>query len=226
FMLPSFEEVTSNISALEAWEQLRKHRTRSIIRRSLHVGIGLAIAAIGCYMIAVAMTAESSPTDDPDGPLAAFLFGIVVVICSPVYIHKAIRRAHKKYSRYYKELIVPPLVANMVSKASYPDLPDSSFECQFEADAYITQDQLLEIPIFAGLDEANVYAGEDYFQGKLGVTDFQLCEIHAQKEERDHESGNTNRYTLFEGLVFIAEFHKHFEGTTVIVSRKGKVSGG
>ncbi len=225
-MLPSFQEVTGDISALEAWEQLRKHRTRSIIRRSVHVGIGLAIAAIGVYLTVFAMTAESSPTDDPDGPLYAFLFGILVVICSPIYIHKAIRRAHKKYSRYYKELIVPPLIANMVSKASYPDLSDRRFECRFEADAYIMQDQLIEIPIFAGLDAANKYTGEDYFRGKLGVTDFQLCEIHAQKEERDHESGNKNRYTLFEGLVFIADFHKQFKGTTVIVSRKGKVSGG
>ncbi len=219
-MLPSFEEVTRNLSALEAWEQLRKHRDRSVARRIWHIGVGLAIAAIGCYLIAFAMT-ESSPADDPDDPLYLFLFGILIVICSPIYIHQAIRRAHKKYSRYYKELIVPPLVANMVSQASYPDFSDSRFECRFEPDGYISREKMLEIPIFTGLEEANRYQGEDYFQGTLGVTDFQLCEIYAEKEERD-ESGNKNRYPLFKGLVFIADFHKNFEGTTVIVSRKGK----
>ncbi|WP_027086559.1 DUF3137 domain-containing protein [Cohnella panacarvi] len=226
-MLPAYEEIANDISALQAWEQLRDHRNRTIVRRGWHIAVGLAIAAIGVgtmwYWIVSSDTVDSG-ADEEFGGFAPFLFGIVVLICSPIYIRQAFRKAQKRYSRFYKELIVPPMVANMVSKATYPpDLKGSRFECRFKADGYISKDQLLQIPIFKRLGQANLYEGEDYFEGTLGVTDFQLCEIHAQKEEKD-ESGNKIRTMLFEGLVLVADFHKHFEGTTVIESRKGKIS--
>lgn len=227
-MLPSYEVVTKNISALDAWEQLRHHRNRSILRRGWHITIGLAIAAIGFGMMWFSIQ-ESGHVGGDDVDFESlfffFLFGIAVVICSPLYIRQAFRKVHKTYSRYYKELIVPPMVANMVSQASYPiDLKGSRFECLFEADSYISKERLLEIPLFSSLNDANLYTGEDYFEGTLGVTDFQLCEIHAQKEEVDDENNRT-KSTLFRGLVLIADFHKGFEGTTVIQSRKGKISG-
>ncbi|WP_042169660.1 DUF3137 domain-containing protein [Paenibacillus gorillae] len=228
-MLPSYEEVSKNISALQAWERLRHHRNRTILRRSWHVVIGLAIATIGLGMIwysfGESSAVGSETTEELEGPIYLFLFGLLVLICSPLYIRQAFRKAHKKYSRFYKELIMPPMVANMVGKSNYPpELRDSRFDCRFEADGFISKNQLLEIPIFKSLSKANLYEGEDYFQGTLGVTDFQLCEIRAQKEERDTESGSKVRSTLFEGLVLVADFHKSFEGTTVIVSRKGKIS--
>jgi hypothetical protein len=228
-MLPSYEEVTRNISALDAWERLRRHRNRSIVRRGWGITIGLAIAAIGIAAMWYAVEASdsvSSGTDEEfEGYFYLLLFGILIVICSPLYIRQANRKAHKRYSRFYKELIVPPMVANMVSQASYPpELKGGRFKCRFKADGYISKNKLMEIPIFTHLGKANLFHGEDYFEGTLGLTDFQLCEVHAQEEERDHESGNKVRSTLFEGLVFIGDFHKSFEGTTVIESRKGKIS--
>lgn len=228
-MLPSYEEIRQNISASEAWDQLLRHRNRSIVRRTWGWVVGLAILAIGiaCMYGAVAGSEDVGGTDEEfEGYFYLMLFGVLVVICSPIYIRQAVRKAHKQYSRHYKELIVPPLVSNMVKQASYPaEAGGGRFNCRFKADGKISKGKLLEIPIFGKLHEANLYDGEDYFAGTLGHTDFQLCEIHAQKEERDHESGNKNRTTLFKGLVFIADFHKDFEGTTVIESRRGKVTG-
>lgn len=223
-MLPSYEEVTRNISTLEAWEHLRRHRNLSIVRRGWGVLVGIAIAAIGLGALWFASDDSiGSGTDvDPEGAFYLFLFGLLILICSPLYIRRAFGKAHKKYSRYYKELIVPPMVSNMVSMASYPELKGGRFECRYRADGCMTKDKLLEIPIFENLNETNLYDGEDYFKGTLGMTDFELCEIHAQKEERDHESGNMNRTTLFKGLVFVADFHKHFDGTTTISTSKGR----
>ncbi|MHA6481856.1 DUF3137 domain-containing protein [Paenibacillus sp. strain BS8-2] len=227
-MLPSYEEVTNNISALNAWESLREHRNRSIIRRGWHIVVGLGILAIGLGFIWFSFdTSTTSPgtEEDAEGAFYTFLFGLLIVICSPLYIRQAFGKVHKRYSRYYKELIVPPVVANMVKLASYPpELKGSRFDCRYTMNGSIPKSELLEIPIFEVLKDANLYDGEDLFKGILGMTDFQLCEIHAQKEERDPEGGNMTRTTLYQGLVLIADFHKHFEGTTVIQSRKGKIS--
>jgi hypothetical protein len=117
------------------------------------------------------------------------------------------------------------MVANMVEHADYPPgMKNGRTKCSFDVDGYIAKEELLQYPIFDRLNEANVYRGEDYFTGTLGATDFQLCEISALQEEREYESGNKIRTVLFEGLVLIADFHKDFEGTTVIETRKGMIS--
>jgi len=63
--------------------------------------------------------------------------------------------------------------------------------------------------------EPNRYKGDDFVSGKVGATQIQFSELHAE-----HESGsgrNRHRYTVFRGIFFIADFNKHFHGQTIVL---------
>jgi hypothetical protein len=67
------------------------------------------------------------------------------------------------------------------------------------------------------------FSGEDLFSGTLGETDFQFSDF-VFKQNRDLLIVNQSiDVTVFRGLVFIADFHKSFEGTTTLTTRKGKI---
>jgi len=60
------------------------------------------------------------------------------------------------------------------------------------------------------------YLGDDYVQGKLGQTEVEFSEIHAQYVTRDSK-GRSSYHTIFKGLFFVADFNKEFKGVTVIL---------
>ncbi len=61
------------------------------------------------------------------------------------------------------------------------------------------------------------YEGKNLIMGKRGDTDFRFCEIKV------HDEKENGAFSAFKGLFFEADFHKHFEGRTII---KPKESGG
>jgi len=63
------------------------------------------------------------------------------------------------------------------------------------------------------------YTGEDFISGKIGSTDMQMSELHCQYRTTDHK-GRTQYHTFFKGLFMIADFHKHFNGRTVVLPDK------
>ena len=65
-------------------------------------------------------------------------------------------------------------------------------------------------------DSPDKYSGEDYITGRIGKTDFELAEILAEDKHTDSE-GDTSYSTVFRGLFMIADFHKDFQGHTIVV---------
>jgi hypothetical protein len=64
------------------------------------------------------------------------------------------------------------------------------------------------------------YKGDDLVRGKLGATQIEFSEIHAEyKTEHTDSKGRrrTQWHTIFKGLFFIADFNKHFKGRTVVL---------
>jgi len=64
------------------------------------------------------------------------------------------------------------------------------------------------------------YRGEDYVAGKIGATEIEFSEVHAEykTETRDSKGRrHTQWHTIFKGLFFIADFNKHFNGLTVVL---------
>jgi Protein of unknown function (DUF3137) len=67
----------------------------------------------------------------------------------------------------------------------------------------------------------DVYRSEDLFAGRWGATDVAFSEAVAQRERK--RGWGPNRETVYEtyfrGIVFSADFHKHFHSTTRIVPK-------
>jgi hypothetical protein len=64
------------------------------------------------------------------------------------------------------------------------------------------------------------YKSEDGLSGRVGQTDLLLSEVHAeQKHESRDSKGRRQVYytTIFRGIFMVADFHKHFIGTTRVL---------
>ena len=62
--------------------------------------------------------------------------------------------------------------------------------------------------------EPNIYYSEDLIGGKIDKTDIYFSEILARKETKNGK--NTSIDTIFEGILFTADFNKHFKGKTIV----------
>lgn len=60
------------------------------------------------------------------------------------------------------------------------------------------------------------YSGNDLVKGKIDGVDIQFSDIHAQKEHKDSK-GRRSYSTIFQGLFIISDFHKNFQGHTVVL---------
>lgn len=127
----------------------------------------------------------------------------------------------QKFSYHYKKLVVPELVTNLIAQASYStNIANARYTCQYKINEGIPLEQLQAFPLFNVIKSSDKWKGEDLFVGTLGVTDFQFANIKVWEVTEDLES--KSKSIKFSGLVFLAHFNKHFEGTTVIQSRKGR----
>jgi len=66
---------------------------------------------------------------------------------------------------------------------------------------------------------SDVYYSEDRFSGRWGDTEVAFAEVVAQRQRRRLTSNGlkTVTETYFQGLMFIADFHKHFHSTTRLI---------
>jgi len=116
--------------------------------------------------------------------------------------------AGKKRAQYtgnYKDTVIRKLVAQI----------DPSL--RFEKGRGIEQPLFERCDLFASPDR---YDSEDLVYGKYGKTEFQMAEIHAEeKRETRNSKGETKTsyHTIFQGLLLIADFHKHFGGKTFVL---------
>ncbi len=82
-------------------------------------------------------------------------------------------------------------------------------------------DQSISVAEFEASKIFNNYVdrfhGEDLFEGKRDKTVFKFSEIKAEEEHEttdSHGHRKTSYSTIFEGVMFIAEFHKNLKGIT------------
>jgi hypothetical protein len=89
-------------------------------------------------------------------------------------------------------------------KALYPDL-------NYEPDSFLTEQRYNESQLFSSADR---YNGEDYFEGMIDKTHVTFSELHTQRRIQTKDS--TTYETIFQGVLLIADFNKHFNGTTLV----------
>ncbi|MBN2281256.1 MAG: DUF3137 domain-containing protein [Candidatus Marinimicrobia bacterium] len=131
--------------------------------------------------------------------------GMVLLVLAIVLFIKAIINSIK-YRNEFKSNIVEKVVRLINPKYTY------------EPNRHITlekfiQSKILDLPV-------NKSMGDDYICGKIDKTLFEFSEFVAQSQYETTDSDGkkvTQIDTLFNGIFFLADFHKHISGETFIV---------
>jgi hypothetical protein len=83
---------------------------------------------------------------------------------------------------------------------------------------HITEQQFRQSRIFE--HRIDRFQGEDHVSGRIGQTDIEFSEIHAQYKTTTTDSKGRRRthwHTIFKGLFFIGDFNKHFRTSTIVL---------
>lgn len=209
-MVPEYEGFVRQLEGTDGWRELNRQRKIAHWRRVFGWFFGLALLVLGFFLLVF---------------IGEVMSGLGSVVMSVVMVIVFYRISHKHYSAYYKQLVVPPLVQDVLVKSEVDSGGSAGEnECTFDHEDCIDFDQLLEIPLFQKYDHEKIsYTGEDLFRGWLGDTEFQFSDFVIKRNRDLVLVDQTIDVTVFRGLVFIADFHKAFEGTVTLTTKRGKV---
>ncbi|MEO0339403.1 MAG: DUF3137 domain-containing protein, partial [Bacteroidota bacterium] len=132
-----------------------------------------------------------------------------------LYYFYRYNKAWKIFRTSYKERVVRKII-----EVTNPDWV-------YHPDERITREVYHKSEIFrTGVDR---YNGDDLLSGMIGETDFACSELHTEYKTTTTDSKGrtkTTYHTIFKGLFFHADFHKHFHGKTfVLPDRSEKMFG-
>ena len=140
------------------------------------------------------------------------------------------------FSSFFYFFLIPGLAAFIygIVRANKGSQLLGEYRHQFKNDvigsAMKTIDPSLEIDYRMGLSEGNFissnlfstepdrYSSEDQILGVAGKTRFGFSEVHAEyKTETQTKNGRkVEWHDIFKGIIFCADFNKHFHGATII----------
>lgn len=133
------------------------------------------------------------------------IFGlIVIVVISVIIFITCINNKSKIFSFFYKEEVVDEIIHAFCPNAAYS--PNGG----------VGEDLFRNSGLFTSPDR---YYAEDLIEGYLDKTSFICSEVHAE-ERRARYTKNGVRYywvDIFKGFLFIADFHKEFQGETTVL---------
>lgn len=179
---------TSLRPMLKTFEVRRKGILNKLM---LVVGVVVVLGGLGAWF---ALRSGAVPV--------SFIIGIVALIA----IALSWWFLTKDYVREYKTNIVGGIL-RFVSE-----------DLRYDPDNYIGRGTFEQSRLFLkGIDR---YKGEDYISGKVDKTDLEMSELHAEYRTTTTDSKGrcqTQWHTIFKGLFFVADFNKHFKGTTVVL---------
>lgn len=172
-------------------EEQRRSITKKI---SIMLGTCLFIALVGgvCFLLALI-------------PIAIGIF-IVDVIVAVVWYFVFIHTEKKTFVYEFKRKVIKSIV-----KFISEDLDFNPTKC-------IPQHTYMQSTLFKKTPDR--YKGEDLVFGKIGNTNLEFSEIHSEYKTESRDSKGHKRthwHTIFKGLFFVADFHKNFNGTTVVL---------
>jgi hypothetical protein len=111
-----------------------------------------------------------------------------------------------KYKKEFKTKVVPALLDGLNPGMSY------------HPKGYIDKVRFKASGIFQ--HSIDRYSGEDHIKGTIDKTDVEFSELHAQYKTTTTDSKGRTRtsyHTFFKGLYMIADFHKEFNGRTLVL---------
>jgi hypothetical protein len=89
-------------------------------------------------------------------------------------------------------------------------------ELSYDSTRSLSKKRFLDSGIF--VTAAPVYQGEDYISGKIGETNFELCELNVQETS----PVDTGLNYVFKGIFLYAQFPEETEGSLMLWPRKSR----
>jgi len=176
---------------------------------------------ITVLIISIAYVAGTSFLGDEILSKSFFLkFGIgiasMLVLILPVLYLKTVE---KKFYREYKNVVLPSLMKHLDSNISY------------KADEMLPKETFKSSKLFH-IHEIYRYRGSDLIEGESGDSKFRLSYLEVFDKEVQKSKGKTETQIkqIFNGMLYVSNLNKNFQGHTIIVpdySREilGKVAG-
>ncbi|MFA1822109.1 DUF3137 domain-containing protein [Virgibacillus oceani] len=154
-------------------------------------------------------------------------YAFVAVALYGAYLFKEVINKRKELSKKIKDEIVTDLVHFLNENFTY------------EPRKYLARKQFVRSNIFK--NNPDRYSGDDLITGFVGSdkkdvkdmdsnptkTDLSFSEVHAQKVERYKDKNGRAKervHTIFQGLFFIADYNKDFDGLTIVVPKQKKIN--
>lgn len=115
--------------------------------------------------------------------------------------------ATSNYRAGFKNMVMPHLVRHCALEANA--------SLMYLSNEGISENEFRNSGLFRYPDR---YSSEDYIHGTIGETALRFSEVHAEYREvrSDGKNTRTEYHTIFKGLFLIADFNKHFHGTTYV----------
>jgi len=135
-----------------------------------------------------------------------FIVAIIITIILGVIWSSMVSGSKSEYISTYKQKVIPEILKQF----------DESLI--FDVTHGVSKSEFNESEIFMRPDR---YSSEDLVDGSFGKTRVRFGEVHAEdRRTKKDRNGNRKTYyvTIFNGIYFMADFHKNFQGRTFVLS--------
>ncbi|RXZ84097.1 DUF3137 domain-containing protein [Paenibacillaceae bacterium] len=175
-------------------------------------------------LLAVVLTVLIIMTGYAQAALITAIVAVITIVITGVIMY----RKFNAYRDLFKDNIVRNIIRHLIEQCILPDeTPEYEYKWNYEKNLGISNYHINECNLFnSRIDEIS---GEDLISGKLGLTDFEFSELKLVRIDTNwHGKGQRTktRVTIFDGVLFVADFHKDFRGATMLLSRGFLGSGG
>ena len=161
-------------------------------------GWGMLGIAFLCSVLAGVLLGAIEP------PL--FFVGVVGFVIAGVIIHyKFFGSLAATYRSRYKHEVITGMV-----KAVSPGM-------DYQPAGGLAEETFNASGLYSGPDR---YHSEDLFAGRIGETEIMFSEVHAEERRTRRDSkGRSETYyvTIFNGILLVADFHKHFRSELAVL---------
>jgi hypothetical protein len=176
-------------TALSADLKALEAERKALVQKLTYIGIAIAILVVIIVLFVLQQAGSFFP---------AILFTLIIGAVLSTFIAAFLS---KGYVREFKTTIIQKIVKFLDENLNY------------------VPHRCIPKPIFMASEifktRPNRYKGDDYVSGKIGATQIEFSELHAEYESGSGK--NRSRRTVFKGLFFIADFNKHFTCQTIVL---------
>jgi len=187
-----FERLAPELAVLE---QRRQHA----LEQRNHGRVITAAIGVAAFLVAAIAGRELMPF--------SLLFALIVTVTLGAIVHNAVAGpAVREFTSGFKQDLVRELIRGLAPGLEYA--PDHG----------IHSDDFQSTQLFATRPDR--YKTEDRLSGRIGESNVVMAEIHAEERRtRTDSKGNTETYyvTIFQGILLVADFPKHFQGVTRVL---------